>query len=139
MLNNKFSYTGKLLGVVRTKEGCNKIVLLDAGNDIVDQLDIDQGVDAILRLLAPYKSKLEGIVVTTSVGFAWLIEALIDDGFQVHLVALQSAEGSRSALESDLVFARSLAKRLYNTIQQRKRKRMELNWPAQLHFNHYLR
>jgi|GEM_PF-2426578 len=140
MSKNRYNSTGKLFGVVRLNRGCNKIVLLDESNRIVDQVDIDQGKDSVLQRLVPRKSMLQGIVVITVGDYVWLIEALINVGIQVHLVTLKSGEGSVLELASDLVFARNLAKRLRSKICKRKRKRKQIafDWPAQLRFSHYL-
>ena len=138
MLNNRTGSTGKLFGVVRLNQGRNKIVLLDESNHIVDQVDIDQGKDTVLQRLAPHKSMLQGIVVITVVDYAWLIDALIDAGFQIHLIALKSGEDSSLEIASDLVFARNLVKRLSSKIYNRKRKQIAFDWPAHLRLGHYL-
>ncbi len=138
MLHNRYGSTGKLFGVVRLNQGRNKIVLLDESNQIVDQVDIDQGKDTVLQRLAPHKSMLQGIVVITVVDYAWLIDALIDAGFQIHLIALKSGEDSSLEIASDLVFARNLVKRLSSKIHNRKRKQIAFDWPVHLRLGHYL-
>ncbi len=138
MSNNKTISTSNLTGVVRLNPGRNKIVLLNESNYIVDQVDIDQGITPILQCLMPRKSMLQGIVVITVGNYDWLIEALIDAGFQVHLVTLKRGEDAILELASDLVFARNLAKRLRGKIGNPKHKRIAFDWPVQLRFSHYL-
>lgn len=121
----------KLYGVIGSAEGGNKIILLDENSQIVDQIEIDDCAKKTVSHLMPFKSYLQGIVVTTVVSHSGLIENLVDSGFKVHLITVDNEEVTAPLLENELSLSRKLAKRLQTKIRIRKHRQVQLNWPDQ--------
>ena len=119
----------KLYGVIGSTQSGNKVVLLDENSQIVDQIEINDCNKTTVSKLIPFKSYLQGIVVTTVVSHSGLIEHLVDAGFRVHLIKLDNEKGMAPLLESDLTLSRKLAKRLQTKI--RIRRQVQFNWPNQ--------
>ncbi len=133
-----YSFIGRqqLYGVVWSTAGRKRIVLLDENSQIVEQVEINDCIDKTITNLAPFKSFLLGIAVTSVTTHISLIENLVDAGFRVHLVTLGNENPVDLLEEEDLSCARKLAKRLQNKIRYRKRRQMPLLWPNQVRLSH---
>lgn len=57
-------------------------------------------MSVILSFLSPYKDNLEGLVVESTFNWYWLVDALMDEGFKLHLAnpaAIQQYSGLKHA------------------------------------------
>lgn len=72
------------------------IVVIDAQDHMVDQKRLPNQLDSILARLAPYQVELNGLVVESTYNWYWLVDGLMEAGYQVHLAntaAIQQYEG----------------------------------------------
>lgn len=89
----------------------NSVVSLINDNDtIVQEKRLDNDLNDISKLLAPYQSDIFGIVVESTYNWYWLVDGLMDEGYPVHLantLAIQQYSGLKYT--NDLTDARYLA------------------------------
>ncbi len=72
------------------------IVVIDDQDHMVDQKRLPHQLDSILARLAPYPVELNGLVVESTSNWYWLVDGLMEAGYQVHLAntaAIQQYEG----------------------------------------------
>jgi transposase len=72
------------------------IVVIDDQDHMVDQKRLPHQLESILARLAPYQVELNGLVVESTYNWYWLVDGLMEAGYQVHLAntaAIQQYEG----------------------------------------------
>jgi transposase len=74
----------------------NVISLLDERDRIVFEKRIPNEIETVLFYLAPYKDKIVGLAVESTFNWYWLVDGLMESGYQVHLAnpaAMQQYKG----------------------------------------------
>src|SRR5690349_3637851 len=61
------------------------LAVLDEQDRVLRQRRLANELPAILKELEPFRDKLKGIVVESTYDWYWLVDGLIDHGYQVHL------------------------------------------------------
>jgi transposase len=72
------------------------VVVADEEDRIVFQKRLANKLDEILMALAPHKEEIVGVVVESTYNWYWLVDGLMDAGYQVHLAnpsAIKKYEG----------------------------------------------
>lgn len=72
------------------------IVVIDDQDHMVDQKRFPHQLESILARLAPYQVELNGLVVASTSNGYWLVDGLMEAGYQVHVAntaAIQQYEG----------------------------------------------
>src|ERR1039457_4433308 len=72
------------------------VVISDEEDRIVFQKRLANKLDEILMALAPHKEEIIGVVVESTYNWYWLVDGLMDAGYQVHLAnpsAIKKYEG----------------------------------------------
>ena len=72
------------------------VVVTDEEDRIVFQKRLANKLVEILMALAPYKKEVIGVVVESTYNWYWLVDGLMDEGYQVHLAnpsAIKKYEG----------------------------------------------
>jgi len=72
------------------------VVVTDEEDRIVFQKRLANKLVEILMALAPYKEEVIGVVVESTYNWYWLVDGLMDEGYQVHLAnpsAIKKYEG----------------------------------------------
>lgn len=76
------------------------LVVLDEQDEVVHQKRLGNDLGLIVRELAPYAEHLAGVVVESTFNWYWLVDGLMDAGYQVHLAnpnAMQQYNGLKFA------------------------------------------
>jgi transposase len=71
-------------------------VLIDEQDNVVYRKRLPNDLKLILEQLAPYRSRIEGIVVESTYNWYWLVDGLMEQGHRVHLAntaAIQQYNG----------------------------------------------
>jgi transposase len=74
--------------------------ILDEGERRVLKARLPNDSRTILAALSPFEHGLEGIVVESTFNWYWLVDALMDEGYRVHLAnpsAIQQYKGLKSS------------------------------------------
>ncbi len=61
------------------------VVVADEDERIIYQRRLANKLDEILMALAPHKEEIVGVVVESTYSWYWLVDGLMDAGYQVHL------------------------------------------------------
>jgi transposase len=72
------------------------LAIIDEQRKRVFKRNVTNDRKLILALLDPYRSELQGVVVESTFNWYWLVDALMDDGYTVHLAnvsGIQQYEG----------------------------------------------
>jgi len=72
------------------------VVVTDEDDRIIYQKRLANKLDEILMALAPHKEEIIGVVVESTYNWYWLVDGLMDAGYQVHLAnpsAIKKYEG----------------------------------------------
>jgi transposase len=72
------------------------LAIIDEQRKRIFKRNVTNDRKLILALLDPYRSELQGVVVESTFNWYWLVDALMDDGYTVHLTnvsAIQQYEG----------------------------------------------
>jgi transposase len=86
----------KLYGAIDLHSTNSVTVLIDEQDNVVYRKRLDNDLKLILEQLAPYRSRMEGIVVESTYNWYWLVDGLMEQGHRVHLAntaAIQQYNG----------------------------------------------
>jgi transposase len=61
------------------------VVIDEEDNKVVDKR-IDNNLHTTLELLAPYKEQIKAVAVESTFNWYWLVDGLMEHGYQVELV-----------------------------------------------------
>jgi transposase len=75
----------KLYGGIDLHSNNNVVALLDEADHVVYRKRLANEVDGVLAALAPYGEAIEGLVVESTYNWYWLVDALMEAGYRVHL------------------------------------------------------
>jgi len=75
----------KLYGGIDLHSNNSVVALLDEQDGVVYHKRLGNDAQGILAALAPYQESIEGLVVESTYNWYWLVDALMDAGYQVHL------------------------------------------------------
>ena len=74
----------------------NFLSVVDSAGKIIEKRKLANDVQAILHPLAAYRDQLQGIAIESTFNWYWIVDALMDEGYQVHLAnpaAIQKYSG----------------------------------------------
>ena len=86
------------------------ISLIDKEDKVIKEKRLDNNFNLIEQYLAPFQKSIESIVVESIYNWYWLVDGLVDKGYQVHLantLAIQQYNGIKHT--NDETDARFLA------------------------------
>ncbi len=86
----------KLYGSIDLHANNNVVALLGERDQVVYQRRLRNDLSYILSELAPYKEAIQGLAVESTFNWYWLVDGLMEAGYQVHLVntaAVKQYEG----------------------------------------------
>ena len=86
----------KLYGGIDLHSNNSVINLMDETSQVLLRKRIGNSLEAIVMLLEPYRDDLVGLVVESTYNWYWLVDGLMDAGFEVHLAntaAIQQYSG----------------------------------------------
>jgi transposase len=72
------------------------ITIIDKERKVIREMKVGNDLEAILRFLAPDRAEIEGIAVESTFNWYWLVDGLMDAGYQLHLTntwAIKQYEG----------------------------------------------
>jgi len=75
----------KLYGGIDLHSNNSVVALTDEADRIVYRKRLPNDVETILDALAPYQDAITGLVVESTYNWYWLVDALMEAGYQVHL------------------------------------------------------
>ena len=75
----------KLYGGIDLHSNNSVLALLDEEDRVVYRKRLANEAAAILEALAPYREAVEGLVVESTYNWYWLVDALMEAGYRVHL------------------------------------------------------
>ena len=75
----------KLYGGIDLHSNNNVVALLDEEDRVVYRKRLANEAGAVLAALAPYREAIAGLVVESTYNWYWLVDALMDAGYRVHL------------------------------------------------------
>lgn len=75
----------KLYGGIDLHSNNSVVALLDEDDRVVYRQRLPNDAGVILAALAPYRAELVGLVVESTYNWYWLVDALMDAGYWVHL------------------------------------------------------
>jgi transposase len=75
----------KLYGGIDLHSNNSVVALLEEGDHVVYRQRLPNEAQVILAALAPYREEIEGVVVESTYNWYWLVDALMDAGYRVHL------------------------------------------------------
>jgi transposase len=75
----------KLYGGIDLHSNNSVVALLDEQDQVVYRKRLSNDAQGILAALAPYEEAIEGLVVESTYNWYWLVDALMDAGYRVHL------------------------------------------------------
>jgi transposase len=76
----------KLYSAIDLHSTNSYIAVLNEDLSVVGQRKLSNDLDAILAFFEPYRSELAGIAVESTFNWYWLVDGLMDAGYQAHLV-----------------------------------------------------
>lgn len=68
------------------------VAMIDGENKVLYKQRHRNDVPAILSALDPFKKDIQGVVVESTFNWYWLVDALMDAGYRVHLANVLSAK-----------------------------------------------
>ncbi len=80
------------------------VVVSDEADRVLVRRRVPNDAEAILALLAAYRDELVGVVVESTYNWYWLVDALQEDGYRVHLAntaAIKRYEGLKHSGDED--------------------------------------
>ena len=86
----------KLYGGIDLHSNNSVINLIDENSQVILRKRIGNSLEAIVSLLEPYRDDLAGLVVESTYNWYWLVDGLMDAGFEMHLAntaAIQQYSG----------------------------------------------
>ena len=86
-------------GIDLHSNNCVIVIQDETGNKLL-QKRVDNTMSVIFELLSPFKQNLQGLVVESTFNWYWLVDALMEEGFTVHLAntaAIQQYSGLKHA------------------------------------------
>jgi transposase len=86
----------KVYGGIDLHSNNSVIVLSDEEDRIMYRKRLPNDLDIILRQLSPYREQVDGLVVESTYNWYWLVDGLMDAGYEVHLAstaAIKQYEG----------------------------------------------
>jgi transposase len=72
------------------------ITIIDKERKVIRETKVGNDLETILRFLAPDRAEIEGIAVESTFNWYWLVDGLMDAGYQLHLTntwAIKQYEG----------------------------------------------
>lgn len=75
----------KLYGGIDLHSNNNVVALLDDADQVVLRRRVANEVPAVLEALAPFREAIEGLVVESTYNWYWLVDALMEAGYRLHL------------------------------------------------------
>jgi len=75
----------KLYGGIDLHSNNSVVALLDEQDEVVYRRRLSNDAAVILEALAPFGEKIEGLVVESTYNWYWLVDALMEAGYRVHL------------------------------------------------------
>ena len=75
----------KLCGGIDLHSNNNVVALLDEQDEVVYRRRLSNDAAVILEALTPFGEKIEGLVVESTYNWYWLVDALMDAGYRMHL------------------------------------------------------
>ncbi|MEY6434293.1 IS110 family transposase [Thioalkalicoccus limnaeus] len=75
----------KLYGGIDLHSNNNVIALTDENDRMIYRKRLPNDVETVLAALAPYRDALSGLVVESTYNWYWLVDALMEAGYRVHL------------------------------------------------------
>jgi transposase len=75
----------KLYGGIDLHSNNSVVALLDEGDRVVHRQRLPNDAEAILAALAPVRESIVGLVVESTYNWYWLVDALMEAGYWVHL------------------------------------------------------
>jgi len=76
----------------------NFLSVVDGARKIIEKRKLANDVQAILHPLAAYRDQLQGIAIESTFNWYWIVDALMDEGYRVHLAnpaAIQNDTGRK--------------------------------------------
>lgn len=86
----------KIYGGIDLHANNSVVVLLNEQDHVVSRKRLANNLDTMLAHLAPYRDRLQGLVVESTYNWYWLVDGLMDAGYAVHLAntaAIKQYEG----------------------------------------------
>ena len=86
----------KLYGGIDLHSNNSVINLIDENSQVLIRKRMANSLDAMVMLLEPYRDDLIGLVVESTYNWYWLVDGLMDAGFEMHLAntaAIQQYSG----------------------------------------------
>ena len=77
--------TKKLFGAFDLHSNNNYLAIIDEEDNIIYKRKLPNSPDVILSELEPYRKNLAGLVVESTFNWYWLVDMLMDEGYQLHL------------------------------------------------------
>ena len=74
-----------LYGGIDLHSNNNVVALSDETDQVAYRKRLSNDVEAVLQALAPYQDEISGLVVESTCNWYWLVDALMDAGYRVHL------------------------------------------------------
>jgi transposase len=74
-----------LYGGIDLHSNNNVVALADETDRIVYRRRLANNVETVLAALAPYREAVAGLVVESTYNWYWLVDALMEAGYRVHL------------------------------------------------------
>jgi transposase len=75
----------KLYGGIDLHSNNCVVALLDEQDHVVYQKRLGNDLDYLLEQLAPYRTEIQGLVVESTFNWYWLVDGLMEAGYQMHL------------------------------------------------------
>jgi transposase len=75
----------KLYGGIDLHSNNSVVALLDVDDQVVYRQRLANDAVVIVAALAPWREEIEGLVVESTYNWYWLVDALMDAGYRVHL------------------------------------------------------
>lgn len=88
----------KLYGGIDLHSSNSMIAIIDESDKLVYQKRVGNDLSLILKTLLPYQSQLSGLVVESTFNWYWLVDGLMEAGYQLHLAntaAIKQYEGKK--------------------------------------------
>ena len=74
------------------------LTILDDKLKVVQEAKLSNDLEALVQVLEPYREDLEGVAVESTFNWYWLVDGLMDNGYQLHLAntsAVKQYEGRK--------------------------------------------
>ena len=86
----------KYFGAIDLHSDNNVVDVIDDKDKIIFERRLPNDLNKIIYALKPYKDKIQGIAVESTFNWYWLVDGLIAEGYELHLVnttAVQTYSG----------------------------------------------